>query len=196
MAANRPAPIKAIVGLGNPGEKYDRTRHNAGFWLIDELIRRHAGSLSADRKFHGLVGAINLGSYTLRLLKPSTFMNESGRAINALSDYYGLAPEQVLVVHDELDLPPGTVRLKKGGGHGGHNGLRDSIRHIGADFARARVGIGHPGHKSQVLGYVLKRPSGADQQLIDDAISRLATEIESMTAHGWDQAVKQLHTKE
>lgn len=195
MAANSPAPIKAVVGLGNPGEQYDRTRHNAGFWLVDELIRRFGGSLSSDKKFHGLAGNISIGSAQIRLLEPSTFMNESGRAVGALAKYYNLEPEQILIVHDELDLPAGTVRLKRGGGHGGHNGLRDSIRHIGPDFARARVGIGHPGHKSQVLGYVLKRASLADQKLIDDSIDRLSSAIESMAAHGWDYAVKALHTK-
>ncbi len=163
--------IKLIVGLGNPGREYEATRHNAGYWWVDELARRHHANFKADSKFHGLVARATLHGYEVHLLKPQTFMNVSGRAVVALALFYKILPDQILVVHDELDLPPGSAKLKLGGGHGGHNGLKDVIAHLGTkDFWRLRLGIGHPGERDEVVNYVLNAPRKEEQVLIDEAM--------------------------
>ena len=163
--------IRLLVGLGNPGPSYAATRHNVGFWWVDELARRHGGHLSPDQKLSANVVRLSLRGEPRWLLQPTTFMNRSGQAVGALARYYNIAPEQVLVVHDELDLPPGRARLKRGGGHGGHNGLRDIIAHLGSrDFLRLRLGIGHPGSAKEVTDYVLGRPSVSDHDAIETAM--------------------------
>jgi peptidyl-tRNA hydrolase, PTH1 family len=169
--------IKLIVGLGNPGPEYSETRHNAGFWFVDRLITTHNASFSADRKFFGETTRFSLEGVDCRALKPETFMNHSGRAVMAITDYYGIDPAEVLIAHDEIDLEAGTVRIKKDGGHGGHNGLRDVIEQTGhKDFLRLRIGVGHPGHKDDVIDYVLNRPDMDDKKHIEESIER-AVEI-------------------
>jgi PTH1 family peptidyl-tRNA hydrolase len=166
-------PIKLIVGLGNPGREYEATRHNAGFWWVDELTRTQNVNFKTDNKFHGLVARTTLHGHEVHLLKPQTFMNVSGRAVIALALFYKILPDQILVVHDELDLPPGSAKLKLGGGHGGHNGLKDIIAHLGTkEFWRLRVGIGHPGERAEVVNYVLNAPRKEEQVLIDEAMQR------------------------
>jgi peptidyl-tRNA hydrolase, PTH1 family len=161
--------IRLIVGLGNPGAEYAPTRHNVGFWFVDALAQSQA--FKAEARFHGELSRLSRRGQDLRLLKPSTYMNHSGRSVAAVSRYFEIPPEQILIAHDELDLPVGTVRLKQGGGHAGHNGLRDTINLLGSrDFWRLRIGIDHPGDRSLVLGYVLGRPSRADALLIDDLL--------------------------
>lgn len=190
-------PLQLIVGLGNPGAEYDRTRHNAGADFVTELAWRQGVTLSPDSKFHGLTGRISLDGQDLRLLIPTTFMNRSGQAIGAMAQFFKIPPEAILVAHDELDLPPGTARLKHSGGHGGHNGLRDTIQALGnnKDFNRLRLGIGHPGSASQVVGYVLKKAPTSEQQMLLDAIDR-AIDVLPLAASGdWAKAMNQLHTK-
>ena len=150
--------ILMVVGLGNPGPDYANTRHNAGALFVEALARETGQSLRPEKKYHGLYARIQLQGLDLHLLNPSTYMNRSGLSIKALADFFKIQPQQILVAHDELDLPPGTAKLKKGGGHGGHNGLRDTIAHLGTnDFQRLRIGIGHPGDSRKVTGYVLGR---------------------------------------
>ena len=163
--------IKLIVGLANPGTKYEGTRHNAGEWLVNELARMFNTSLKEDAKYFGKVAKINTAQGEVRLLVPTTFMNLSGKAVGALANFYRIKPEEILVAHDELDLPPGVAKIKQGGGHGGHNGLRDITPHIGNDFHRLRIGIGHPGHKSKVSGHVLSKAAPDEQIAIDSALS-------------------------
>jgi peptidyl-tRNA hydrolase, PTH1 family len=186
--------LHAIVGLGNPGDEYARTRHNAGFWCVDRLSARLNAGLRREAKFHGDLGRVKLGGADVLLLKPSTFMNRSGQAVQALAQFYKITPDRMLIVHDELDLPAGTVRLKLGGGHGGHNGLRDLHRALGADYRRLRVGIGHPGDKNLVLNYVLGRPSRDDEAAIIDGIDAALDAVETWLAKGWDHAMKRLHS--
>lgn len=187
--------IKLIVGLGNPGQEYESTRHNAGFWWVDEFARRHATQFRAENKFHGLVAHMQAQGRDIWLLKPQTFMNASGRAVVALALFYKILPDQILVVHDELDLPPGAARLKLGGGHGGHNGLKDIIAHLGVrEFWRLRIGIGHPGERSEVVNYVLKPPRKEEQPLIDEALQR-AHEVAPLIVEGKLQpAMLKLHS--
>jgi PTH1 family peptidyl-tRNA hydrolase len=150
--------IVMVVGLGNPGADYENTRHNAGALFVEALARDASQALRLEKKYHGLYARIQWQGLELHLLNPLTFMNRSGLSVKALADFFKLSPEQILIAHDELDLPPGTAKLKKGGGHGGHNGLRDSIAHLGTNnFQRLRLGIGHPGEARQVTGYVLGR---------------------------------------
>lgn len=190
------APVELIVGLGNPGPNYQRTRHNAGADLVLELAKSLSVELKHESKFFGDTAKTIIANRTVRLLIPSTFMNLSGKSIGALAKFYQIAPENILIVHDELDLAPGTARFKKGGGHGGHNGLRDVIRCLGNSqlFARLRIGIGHPGQASQVADYVLKKASPSDQQLItnsiDDALRHLPTAVEGQ----WEKAMTALHS--
>ena len=186
--------VSVIVGLGNPGEKYALTRHNVGYWLVDRLTNAAGAVLKAEKKVMGDVAQISLAHSNIRLLKPSTYMNESGQAIRRMLDFYKLTPEQLLVVHDELDLPPGTVRFKLGGGHGGHNGLRDIISHCGKEFLRLRIGIGHPGHKSQVTGYVLSSPGLEERQLIEAALPDASQAVECLLQDGLERAMHTLHT--
>lgn len=186
---------RLVAGLGNPGAGYQATRHNAGFWLVDALAARNGGSWSTQARFQGAVARITIGSQDVWLLKPDTFMNRSGQAIRALADFYKLPPEAILVAHDDLDLPPGTVRLKRAGGHGGHNGLRNIHQHLGsAEYLRLRVGIGHPGHRDGVLNYVLGKPSAADAQAIAAAVDRAAEATELLMRDGWDRACQLLHS--
>lgn len=186
--------LHAIVGLGNPGPDYERTRHNAGFWFADRLAERFGGQFRREAKMHGDLARIRLAGEDVLLLKPQTFMNRSGQSVQALCAYYKIPPEQLLVAHDELDLPAGSIRLKYKGGHGGHNGLRDIHKALGEGYRRVRVGIGHPGDKSLVLNYVLGRPSRNDEQAILDAIDRAADATETWLKSGWDRASQQLHT--
>lgn len=185
----------AIIGLGNPGPEYESTRHNAGFWFVDRLADSAGVSLRPEAKFHGLFGRARLHGEDVLLLKPTTFMNRSGRAAQALCQFYKLPAEDVLVAHDELDLPAGAVRLKLAGGHGGHNGLRDLHAQIGAGYRRLRVGIGHPGDKSMVLNYVLGRASREDEQMMMSALVKAEDALGTWLRGSWDKALQQLHTE-
>lgn len=191
------APIRMIVGLGNPGSEYERTRHNAGQDLVELLARQSNSPLSSTPKFFGFSGLARIANRDLRLLVPTTFMNRSGQAVGALSNFYKIAPEEILVVHDELDLAPGVARLKLGGGHGGHNGLRDIISSLGnnKNFARLRLGIGHPGHASAVANYVLKRAAPDDVRAIEDATDESLRVINHLVEGEWDTATRTLHTR-
>lgn len=187
--------IRLIVGLGNPGREYETTRHNAGYWWVDELARLQNLGFKSEVKFHGLTARGQLHGHEMLLLKPQTFMNVSGRAVGALTQFYKIAPAEILVVHDELDLPPGVARLKMGGGHGGHNGLKDIIAHLGSkDFWRLRLGIGHPGDRADVAGYVLNSPRREERELIDEAIQR-ALHVAPMIIEGkTEAAMLKLHS--
>ena len=187
--------IRLIVGLGNPGREYETTRHNAGYWWLDELARLQNLSFKSEAKFHGLAARGQLHGHEMLLLKPQTFMNVSGRAVGALAQFYKIAPAEMLVVHDELDLPPGVARLKMGGGHGGHNGLKDIIAHLGSkDFWRLRLGIGHPGDRADVAGYVLNDPRREERELIDEAIQR-ALHVAPLIVEGkTEAAMLKLHS--
>jgi len=192
--------VKLVVGLGNPGRKYEATRHNAGFWWIERLARAVHGEFRHEARFHGDVAKVATPGGELWLLKPATFMNQSGRAVAALAGFYKLAPGQLLIVHDELDLPPGTVRLKKGGGTGGHNGLNDIAAQLGTkDFWRLRIGIGHPRNQTateqEVLDYVLHKPGAVDHAAIDDAISRGLEVWPLISEDKLEAAMLRLHTK-
>jgi len=190
------ALIRLVVGLGNPGPEYDDTRHNAGFWFVDRLAQEAGVSLRVESKFHGSVGRLRLGGEDCWLLKPSTFMNLSGRAVVALAHFYKILPDEILAVHDELDLPPGTVRLKRAGGHAGHNGLRDMIKHLTVpDFWRLRIGIGHPGDRNRVADYVLHRPGRDEQEAIDGAIDRALKVWPKLQAGQGEAAMLALHTE-
>ncbi|MBI1733074.1 MAG: aminoacyl-tRNA hydrolase [Gammaproteobacteria bacterium] len=186
-----------VVGLGNPGPKYTETRHNAGFWFVERLAETAGSGFRRNARFHGEVAVLHLPGRDCRVLKPATFMNDSGRAVRAALDFYGLSPDQLIVVHDEIDLPPGAARLKRGGGHGGHNGLRDVIECLGdGGFLRLRLGVGHPGSAADVVDYVLHRPGVAERELIYAAMAR-ALEVMPMVLQGKTQkAMKELHTKE
>ena len=187
--------IKLIVGLGNPGREYEATRHNAGFWWVEAFARTQGASFRTDGKFHGLVARTALHGHEVHLLMPQTFMNVSGRAVGALAQFYKIEPAQILVVHDELDLPPGSAKLKLGGGHGGHNGLKDIIAQLGTrDFWRLRLGIGHPGDRSEVSNYVLHVARKEEQVLIDEAMAR-AQEVAPLIVEGkLEAAMLKLHT--
>lgn len=186
-----------IVGLGNPGPDYDRTRHNAGQDLVTELAKQYSQPLAPTPKFFGLSARITVNSRDLRLLIPTTFMNRSGQAVSALAQFYKIEPENILVVHDELDLEPGIARLKIGGGHGGHNGLRDIISSLGnnKNFARLRIGIGHPGNAKQVANFVLKKATQDEQTKIDDATTASLHQIPNLLAGDWDKAMRELHSQ-
>ncbi|MFT5520851.1 MAG: PTH1 family peptidyl-tRNA hydrolase, partial [Enterobacterales bacterium] len=188
--------IRLIAGLGNPGPQYEQTRHNAGAWLIESLARRYQLTLKADRKYFGLTTKLCLPSGDVQLIIPSTFMNRSGQAVQALANYYKIKPEEILVAHDELDFPAGTVRLKESGGHGGHNGLRDIISKLGGnkDFYRLRIGIDHPGDKKLVHDYVLGRPSVSDRQKIERSIEDIEDVIELIISGDISTAMNRLHT--
>lgn len=187
--------IKLIVGLGNPGNEHVDTRHNAGFWFLDELARMYHGSFKKDKKFFGDTAKVNIKGNDVWLLKPDTYMNHSGKSLQALAQFYKISPENILVVHDELDLEPGTARLKKGGGHGGHNGLRDISTRMGKDFWRLRLGIGHPGDKNKVSGYVLNKPSQDDRISIERAIDNASRVIDDVVAGETQKAMHRLHSE-
>jgi peptidyl-tRNA hydrolase, PTH1 family len=188
--------LKLIVGLGNPGQQYDRTRHNAGADFVLALAEQLGATLKDEKKFFGLTGKCVINGRDIRLLIPTTYMNRSGQAVAAMANFYDIEPAALLVAHDELDLAPGTARLKIGGGHGGHNGLRDTIKSLGncRDFGRLRLGIGHPGHASDVVNFVLKRAPAAEQNLIEDSIRDSLAIIPDLVNGNWNQAMKQLHT--
>ncbi len=189
------ADIRLIVGLGNPGADYVDTRHNAGFWFVDLLANRLSLSFRFEKRFNAEEARYRADDNDIFLLKPMTFMNRSGQSVGALARFYKLKPQQMLVVHDELDLAPGDNRLKQGGGHGGHNGLRDMINHLGArDFFRLRLGIGHPGDRDQVVNYVLHQPSIVDRDLIDEANQRTLEVMPQVFAGRIDKAMQALHT--
>ena len=188
--------IQLIVGLGNPGQQYEKTRHNAGFWFIDAIARRHGINLKSENKFHGEVGKGRIDGEEVWLLKPMTFMNKSGQGIAALARFYKIDAESILIAHDELDLAPGTVRLKKGGGHGGHNGLRDTVAQLGSkEFQRLRLGIGHPGHASQVSGYVLGKAPAIDYALTEGAIDKALDSLSLIVSGDLQKAMNTLHTQ-
>ncbi|MEO0576737.1 MAG: aminoacyl-tRNA hydrolase [Pseudomonadota bacterium] len=187
--------IKVIAGLGNPGSEYEQTRHNAGFWFVDALASRHDEPWRHQRRFDADVCKITVAGEEIWLIKPMSFMNRSGGPLRGVLDYYRLPIEGTLVAHDELDLAAGTLRLKKAGGHGGHNGLRDIISHCGADFYRLRIGIGHPGTSDAVLGHVLKRASAKEQQLVDDVIDKAVGAVPKMIRKGPGIVMNELNRK-
>lgn len=187
-------PLKLVVGLGNPGSTYAHTRHNAGFAFIDELVRRSGATLRAEPRFHGKLGRARIGTHEVWLLKPMTYMNLSGDAVRSVAAYYKIGPGSVLVAHDELDFPPGVVRLKHGGGAGGHNGLRDIMAKFDETFWRLRIGIGHPGDRAIVLGYVLGRPFADEAKLIEEAVRAAADALPVMLTEGGQKAMNQLHS--
>ena len=188
--------IKLIVGLGNPGDKYKDTRHNAGEWLVERLAQRFNFSLKEESKFFGKTARAVIDGQEIRFLVPTTFMNLSGKAVGALATFYRIQPEQILIAHDELDLPPGTVKIKLGGGHGGHNGLRDSIAQLSnnKNFYRLRVGIGHPGDKNLVAAYVLSKPSPTDLTLIDKALEEATDCVDVLLKDGINKATNRLNS--
>lgn len=188
-------PIKIIVGLGNPGPEHVLTRHNAGFWFVDALAARHGGRFRSHTKFQGEICRLPMNGTEITLLKPSTYMNRSGLAIRALSDYLKVTAAETLVVHDELDLPVADARFKLAGGHGGHNGLRDTITHIGADFWRLRIGVGHPGDKSQVIDYVLHRAPKDEEDQIIASIAEALDNLPVFLEQGAEKAMNSLHGK-
>jgi PTH1 family peptidyl-tRNA hydrolase len=193
-------PIKLIVGLGNPGKKYENTRHNAGFWLVERLAAQQRIVLRKEPKFHALAARLDTASGLAWLLMPQTWMNESGSAVAALAQFHKLAADEILVVHDELDLPPGGAKIKRGGGHAGHNGLRDIIATLGtADFWRLRIGIGHPrdieASEQEVVDYVLHAPRKDEYALIDAAIDRGVAVFDLILADNMAAAMHRLHTK-
>ncbi|MFA6922367.1 MAG: aminoacyl-tRNA hydrolase [Gallionella sp.] len=189
-------PIRLIVGLGNPGREYENTRHNVGFWWVDELARADNFNFRSEVKFHGLAARGQLHGHEVALLKPQTFMNLSGRAVGAMAQFYKILPAEILVVHDELDLQPGIARLKMGGGHGGHNGLKDIIAHLGTkDFWRLRLGVGHPGDRSEVVGYVLNDPRREERELIEEAMQHSLHVAHLVIEGKADAAMLRLHSK-
>lgn len=188
--------IRLIVGLGNPGPEYLATRHNIGFWFLDALAAEFGAAFRANRRQHGDAAKIPFEGEERLLLKPDTFVNESGRAVRATLDYFKYDVAELLVVHDDLDLPPGIVRVKRGGGHGGHNGLRDIIRHVGADFARLRFGIGHPARDAAVIDYVLSSPRREEEALILDALGAARAELGHLLAGDFEAVARKLHTRE
>jgi len=191
MATDTSKGVTLIVGLGNPGAQYARTRHNVGFWLVERL-----GSMKPESRFQAEIGTATIAGERVVLMKPQTFMNRSGAAVGAYAHYYKIAPAQVLVVHDELDLAPGVVRLKQGGGHGGHNGLRDISAQIGADYKRLRIGIGHPGSAEQVTNHVLSNPSPDDRISIEQAIDRALERLADVVGGRFDQAMNDLNRRD
>ena len=187
--------IVMVVGLGNPGADYENTRHNAGAIFVEALARTAGQTLRPEKKYHGLYARIQWQGLDLHLLNPTTFMNRSGLAIKALADFFKIQPQQILVAHDELDLPPGTAKLKKGGGHGGHNGLRDTIAHLGTnDFQRLRIGIGHPGDSRRVTGYVLGRLGKQETEELNAVIDEIMRVLPDAASGKLAAAMNRLHS--
>ncbi|MFP4682265.1 MAG: aminoacyl-tRNA hydrolase [Ectothiorhodospira sp.] len=193
MAVSETPTIRLIAGLGNPGPKYDRTRHNAGFWCVDALAGRHGGQFRSESRFGGDVARVRMDGQEVWLLKPMGYMNHSGQPIRLLADFYKIPPGEILVVHDEIDLPPGAARLKRGGGHGGHNGLRHIMAHMGQDFLRLRLGVGHPGHRDDVVPFVLSRPTQAEEGAITEAIDHSLEVLPDVVNGGLQKAMNRLH---
>lgn len=187
--------IKLFVGLGNPGPDYEATRHNAGFWWIDALARELKVHLTMDKGYHGMVARATLDGHTVWLLQPQTFMNLSGKSVSALARFFKITPQEILVAHDELDIAPGHVKLKFGGSHAGHNGLRDMHAQLGSgDYWRLRLGVGHPGDKSEVVNWVLKKPSLDHRIAIEQCIDRSLKALPAFLAGDMDKAMLQIHT--
>lgn len=189
--------IQLIVGLGNPGREYENTRHNAGALFVAQLASAFRGNWQEEKKFSGLTAQVNINNQPVRLLLPLTYMNRSGQSVGAFANFYKIAPENMLVVHDELDLAPGTARLKLGGGHGGHNGLRDIISALGNQntFTRLRIGIGHPGNAKMVADYVLKKAPTTEYNLMEDSITRALHALPDVVAGHLDKAMLSLHSE-
>ena len=187
--------IKLFVGLGNPGAEYEATRHNAGFWWLEAMARELKVNLVPEKSYWGLAGRAQVGGQTVWLLAPQTFMNLSGKSVGALAKFFKIKPEEILVAHDELDIEPGQVKLKKGGSHAGHNGLRDiHAQMASADYWRLRIGVGHPGEKSEVVHWVLKKPSPDHRQAIEDGIARSIKALPQLLAGDMEKAMVQIHT--
>ncbi|WP_233118863.1 aminoacyl-tRNA hydrolase [Aggregatibacter actinomycetemcomitans] len=188
--------IKLIVGIGNPGDKYADTRHNAGVWLMERLARRFNVILNLENKFFGYTARAVVNGKEVRFLVPTTFMNLSGKAVGTLANFYRIKPEEILVLHDELDLPPGTAKLKLGGGHGGHNGLKDIVAQLGNsnNFHRLRIGIGHPGHRDLVAGYVLNKPAPSERDALDKALDEATDCVELLFKDGMVKATHRLNS--
>jgi PTH1 family peptidyl-tRNA hydrolase len=192
--ADNPFMIKLLVGLGNPGPEYEQTRHNAGFWLLDAYARALEVSWALDHRFFGLLGRADVSGHKVWLLKPQTFMNQSGQSVGTLARFFKINPNEILVAHDELDLEPGQVKVKFGGGHAGHNGLRDIHAQLGsADYWRFRLGVGHPGDKSQVLGWVLKKPAQAHHEAIEAGMARCVLAMPDVLDGRMEKATALIH---
>ncbi len=185
--------LSLIVGLGNPGSEYAQTRHNAGFWYVQQLADQYRISLKNDPRFFGISGRGTIEGQEVRLLLPTTFMNRSGQSVAPFVKFFQIPVQQILIAHDELDMPTGTIRLKTGGGHGGHNGLRDIVPHIGADFHRLRIGIGHPGSREKVTGHVLGKAPQAEQNLLDQAIEQALQQTHLLVNGDVAKAMNQLN---
>ena len=187
--------IRLFVGLGNPGSEYDGTRHNAGFWYLDALSRELKTPVVMDKNYHGLVGRTTVNGQTVWLLEPQTYMNLCGKSVAGLARFFKLQPEEILVAHDELDIVPGQAKLKRGGGHAGHNGLRDIHAQLGSsDYWRLRIGIGHPGDRADVANWVLKKPAPEQRTLIEDSIAHAIKAWPTLQAGDMDKATLQIHT--
>lgn len=191
--SERVQPLSLIVGLGNPGMEYAHTRHNAGFWYVEQLAERYKIQLKNDNKYHAVVGRGTIEGQDIRLLLPLTYMNRSGQSVVPFAKFYQIPPSKILIAHDELDMQPGVIRLKNGGGHGGHNGLRDIVPHIGADFLRLRIGIGHPGHKDRVTAHVLGKAPITEQALLDQAISHALSQSAALVNGQIDKATQAIN---
>jgi PTH1 family peptidyl-tRNA hydrolase len=187
--------VKLIVGLGNPGRDYESSRHNAGFWVVEELARRHGGAFRAEPKFNAELARTRIGGQELWLVKPQDYMNNSGRVTAAVATFYKIEPAQLLVVHDELDLPVAEVRLKEGGGSGGHNGLKDLIAHLGDGFWRLRLGVGHPGNREQVTPWLLSRSSAAEREALEPGVRAAADTVPLVIEQGAAAAMQKLHSR-
>ncbi len=188
--------IRLLVGLGNPGPEYEATRHNAGFWFIDEVARKLAVTLMPERSYFGLVARVNRPDGPFWLLQPMTFMNLSGKAVASLARFFKIAPDEILVVHDELDLMPGQAKMKLGGSHAGHNGLKDIHAQLGsADHWRLRLGIGHPGVKAEVINYVLRKPPLAEREAIEKIIDQAVQALDLILAGDMERAMMKVHAK-
>jgi peptidyl-tRNA hydrolase, PTH1 family len=189
-------PIQLIVGLGNPGSEYEQTRHNAGADFVTEVARQYGATMAPEKKFFGHIAQVSINNRPVRLINPTTFMNRSGQAVGAIANFYKIPAEAILVAHDELDMEPGIAKLKIGGGHGGHNGLRDIISALANNkgFARLRLGIGHPGNAKQVANYVLKKAPADDFNKTEDAIYQAVKVLPQLVQGEWNSAMKDLHT--
>lgn len=189
--------VKLIVGLGNPGPEYDQTRHNAGALFVERLANKYGVTLLQEKKYNGLTGKFNYKGQDIRLLIPTTYMNRSGQAVAPLANFFRITPEEILVAHDELDMPPGVAKLKQGGGHGGHNGLKDIIANLGKQntFLRLRLGIGHPGHSSLVSNYVLGRAPREEQEQLNTSIDFALDVLPAILDGNLNQAMQQLHSQ-